>query len=200
MRRQISQPPQDATEDKGLNVGTSKQRQLKLKCNVHFKNTVCGKVSPGPFPYLCQAPAENDNRIWQLKSRSGGKKLLLLPNFDQFKHSRCNVRLSSRCILCTVIDCRLFPYKRLFFSIQRHINPVLMYVSFLKKKQQTMPDFLQQPNQHVRLPVQTPRRSNFKMSSTAHAHTETHSKSSQTATAACCCSHMFQLQSLNFVV
>lgn len=133
MRRQISQPPQDATEDKGLNVGTSKQRQLKLKCNVHFKNTVCGKVSPGPFPYLCQAPAENDNRIWQLKSRSGGKKLLLLPNFDQFKHSRCNVRLSYRCILCTVIDCRLFPVQTPFFSIQRHINPVLMYVGFLKK-------------------------------------------------------------------
>lgn len=105
---------------------------------------------------------------------------------------------AASCALSLTVDC--FPYKRLFFSIQRHINPVLMYVTFLKKKQQTMPDFLQQPNQHVRLPVQTPRRSNFKMSSTAHAHTETHSKSSQTATAACCCSHMFQLQSLNFVV
>lgn len=32
-----------------------------------------------------------------------------------------------------------------------------------------MPEFLPQPDQHVRLPVQTPRRSDFKMSSTAHA-------------------------------
>ena len=31
-----------------------------------------------------------------------------------------------------------------------------------------MPDFLPQPGQHVRLPVQTPRRSDFKTSSTAH--------------------------------
>lgn len=29
MRRQISQPPQDATEDKGLNVGTSAQKAIK---------------------------------------------------------------------------------------------------------------------------------------------------------------------------
>lgn len=50
-----------------------------------------------------------------------------------------------------------------------------MYDRFLKK-QQTIPDFLQQPNQHVRLPVQTLRRSNFKMSSKAHARVETHSE------------------------
>lgn len=37
------------------------------------------------------------------------------------------------------------------------------------QQQQTMPDFLPQPDQHVRLPVQIPRRSCFKMSSSAHA-------------------------------
>lgn len=36
------------------------------------------------------------------------------------------------------------------------------------EKKQTMPDFLPQSDQHVRLPVQTPRRSNFETSSTAH--------------------------------
>lgn len=46
------------------------KRQLK----VHFENTARAEVTSGPSPYLCQAPAENDNRIWQLKSRSGGAK------------------------------------------------------------------------------------------------------------------------------
>lgn len=44
------------------------KRQLK----VHFENTARTEVTSGPSPYLWQAPAENDNRIWQLKSRSGG--------------------------------------------------------------------------------------------------------------------------------
>lgn len=63
------------------------KRQLKRECTVCLKkSTICWKASPVPFPYLCQAPAENDKPIWQLKSRSGGeKKLLLLPNFDECK-------------------------------------------------------------------------------------------------------------------
>lgn len=31
MRRQISQPPQDATKDQGLTVGTSKQKAIKTE-------------------------------------------------------------------------------------------------------------------------------------------------------------------------
>ncbi len=50
------------------------KRQLKLKYNVYVKSIVRAKVSPSPFPYVCQALAQNDNRIWQLKSRSGGEK------------------------------------------------------------------------------------------------------------------------------
>lgn len=44
------------------------KRQLK----VHFENTARTEVTSGPSPYLWQARAENDNRIWQLKSRSAG--------------------------------------------------------------------------------------------------------------------------------
>lgn len=65
MRRQISQPPQDATEDKGLNVGTSAQKAIKTGMQSPFqkKHTARGEVTSGPSPYLCQAVAENDNRI-----------------------------------------------------------------------------------------------------------------------------------------
>lgn len=50
---------------------------------------------------------------------------------------------AASCALSLTVDC--FPYKRLFFSIQRHINPVLMYVSFLKKNSRRCPIFFNSP-------------------------------------------------------
>lgn len=145
------------------------KRQLK----VHFENPARAEVNSGPSPYLYKDPVENDNRIWQLKSRSGGGK-------KTSASSKIRSILTQRLQRASVPPLRAVHRHWLSadYSTFKASIPGLWDVLIPdetcdrfrgRKKQQTMPDFLQQLNQHVRLPVQTTQRSNFKMSSKAHA-------------------------------
>lgn len=62
------------------------KRQLKVRCNVFLKSTVYGYVSPDSFPYFARPLQKTTIDSDSSKVEVVGKKLLLLPNFDQFKH------------------------------------------------------------------------------------------------------------------
>lgn len=128
------------------------------------KSTICRKASPVPFPYLCQAPAENDKPIWQLKSRSGGKKNFCFFQISMSVKTESLQRLKAvhplRCVRCHWASIAS-PSELLYPSDGIQTDRVWCVLLF-RKQSQTMPNFLQQSRQYVRLPVQTPLRRYFK--------------------------------------
>lgn len=106
------------------------------------------------------------------------KKLLLLPNFDQLKHSRCTEPLSSRCLpcICQYQSALSRPF-RCMFNPETRIYSLEYMLDFLRGKISDTSS-----SQHVRLPVQTPEEATSTCQYCACA-TQDHSA----ATATCCC-------------
>lgn len=111
---------------------------------------------------------ETTEWFWQLKSRSGGEKNFCFFQISNSLKRGVAERQPFRFAPVSVKARRIVPVRlpELLRGVELRSN--LAGCCFFGIQSQTVTEFLIQPDQHVRLPVQTLRRSYFKMSSTAH--------------------------------
>lgn len=136
MRRQISQPPQDATEDKGLNVGTSAQKAIKTGMQSPFqKKTQLVERLLRARPHICARPwqkatIESDSsKVEVVGKKTSASSKKNRPVFNAAV-AACVYPSAARRALSLTVD--RFPVRSVFSSSQTRIHPDLKCASFVR--------------------------------------------------------------------